>query len=164
MNAICKNMFPQVRGRDLVDNDVVLPSDANSECTLLVITYKRWHQDLIDTWTPYLGHLTNRFSELRLYYVSMFKSTNQFMRVIINGYMKRRYASKADRVSTIIVYTDIDAFNLCLNLPSTTTMYLLLIDREGHVLWRGQDAFDQQQFDTLCTTINDLLNGSERGA
>ncbi|HEY0733455.1 MAG TPA: hypothetical protein VGD69_00990 [Herpetosiphonaceae bacterium] len=153
-----KTQFPQVQGCDLNDHEIVLPRDVDEDCVLVVISYKRWHQDFIDTWTSHLDQLTDQCQRLRIYYLSMFKPKRHFMQVIIAGYMKRFYTSKADQAAHILVYTDIDAFNRSLELPTTDTIYLLLIDRSGQVLWSGQNIFDQPQFDALSTTVELLLH------
>lgn len=158
MSLTRKTWFPQVQGCNLNDHEIVLPRDVDGECVLVIITYKRWHQDFIDTWTPYLDQLAEQFQRLKVYYLSMFKPRKQFMQVIIAGYMKRRYTSKAEQASHMLVYTDIDAFNLSLDIPTTKAMYLLLIDRTGQVLWCGQNTFDQQQFDSLYLTVESLLH------
>jgi hypothetical protein len=150
--------LPQVQGYNLHDHEIVLPHDVDDECVLVIISYKRWHQDFIDTWKPHLDQLTEQFQRLRVYYLSMLKPKKHFIRVIIAGYMKRFYTSKSDQAAHILVYTDIDAFNRSLALPTTNTIYLLLVNRAGQVLWYGQHIFDQPQFDTLSTTVESLLH------
>jgi hypothetical protein len=158
MSLTEKPHFPRLQGWDLIDNEIVLPHDVDHEYWLLIITYKRWHEDVIDTWLPYFEHMTRQFDRLKVYYLSMFKPRPPLMRTIITGYMKRRYASKAERLSHIMVYTDIEAFNSSLELPGTHTIYLLLVDRVGQVIWCGENMFDQQQFDSLNSAIRQLLH------
>jgi hypothetical protein len=153
-----KTQFPQVQGCNLHDHEIALPRDVDEDCVLVVLSYKRWHQDFIDTWTPHLDRLTEQFQRLRIYYLSMFKPKKHFMQAIIAGYMKRLYTSQAEQSAHVLVYTDIDAFNRSLELPTTSTIYLLLIDRTGQVLWFGQHIFDQPQFDTLSIAVDSLLH------
>lgn len=153
-----KIQLPQVHGCNLHDHEIVLPRDVDEECALVIISYKRWHQDFIDTWQPHVDQLTERFQRLSVYYLSLLKPRKHFIQVMIAGYMKRLYTSKAEQAAHILVYTDIDAFNRSLALPTTNTIYLLLINRAGEVLWYGQHIFDQPQFDALSTTVELLLH------
>lgn len=153
MDKIADIFFPETQGCTLNDTDMTLPQDIVTECALLVLSYKRWHQDYIDTWTPYITDLVREWSELELYYVSISGSINRFARTIISGYMKRTFQSRAARAAHIMLYTDVAAFNLQLSLPSPNTIYLVLIERSGEVLWQGQDVFDPQQFAQLSAVL-----------
>ena len=46
--------FPDVEGRNLAGEVVELPAQLDKAHTLIIVAYKRWHQNLVDTWLPRL--------------------------------------------------------------------------------------------------------------
>jgi hypothetical protein len=61
---------------------------------------------------------------------------------MIDRGMRRGIPSKDKRARVITLYVDKDAFKTALNLPtSEDTIYILLVDRRGRVLWRGEGSY-----------------------
>ena len=145
--------FPRVTGRNLENREFTLPRDLEGELNVVLVAYERWQQDVIDTWTPHLGRLAAEFSGLRVYELPVISFAMRMMRVWIDGGMRYGIPDKAVRETTITLYTNVSAFNRALGLGSTRTIYVLLVDRQGRVLWRGQDGFDPQQFAALRTAV-----------
>lgn len=145
--------FPRVTGRNLENREFTLPGDLEGELNVVLVAYERWQQDVIDTWTPHLGKLAAEFSGLRVYELPVISFAMRMMRVWIDGGMRYGIPDKAVRETTITLYTNVSAFNRALGLGSTRTIYVLLVDRQGRVLWRGQDRFDPQQLAALRAAV-----------
>lgn len=145
--------FPRVTGRNLENREFTLPRDLEGELNIVLVAYERWQQDVIDTWTPHLGKLAAEFSRLKVYELPVLSFAMRMMRVWIDGGMRYGIPDKAVRETTITLYTNISAFNKALGIGSTRTIYVLLLDRQGRVLWRGQDQFDAQQLASLRAAV-----------
>jgi hypothetical protein len=57
------------------------------------------------------------------------------------------------RERTLTVYTDVRQFTQVLQITTTATITVLLIDRVGRILWRGQGGYDAAQVAALERAI-----------
>jgi hypothetical protein len=73
---------------------------------------------------------------------------------MIDRGMRRGIPSKEKRERVITLYVDKEAFKTALNLPtSEDTIYLLLVDRRGRVLWRGEGSYSDMTAASLRRAI-----------
>ena len=54
------------------------------------------------------------------------------------------------RERTITLYLDKDEFRQALQLPHEDDIYVLLLDRQGQVLWRAEGAFTPEKGESLA--------------
>jgi hypothetical protein len=59
------------------------------------------------------------------------------------------------RDRTITLYLDKGAFRQALELPHEDNIYVLLVDREGTVVWRASGAFTTDKGESLERAIQD---------
>jgi hypothetical protein len=131
-------VFPEVVGANLEGKRFELPRDFTADYTVVVIAYEQWHQYWVDTWTPLLAELKAQYGERFAYYeLPTMGEFPAVARSYIDGMMVSGIPDKAVREKTVTLYLNVDAFNQGLNLPNARTTYTLLLDREGHVLWRA---------------------------
>jgi predicted transcriptional regulator len=57
------------------------------------------------------------------------------------------------RARTITLYVDKAAFRQALELPHEEDIYVLLVDREGNVLWRAEGAFTPEKGESLAAVL-----------
>jgi len=53
------------------------------------------------------------------------------------------------RATTITLYTDLQAMQSALALPDLDTIQILLVDRDGLVVWRSAGVFSEAKFEDL---------------
>ena len=70
---------------------------------------------------------------------------NAFTRWFIDNGMRRGIPDKQARKRTITLYIDKKPFEDALQIPSEKTIYAILIDRQGKVLWRSEGTFDEHK-------------------
>ncbi|NJL94262.1 MAG: hypothetical protein HC915_11330 [Anaerolineae bacterium] len=62
-----------------------------------------------------------------------------------------------DRARTIVVFTDVEAFNRLMEVEDTGKVQLFLLDAENQVRWRGEGAYQYETLRMLEAVLIDLL-------
>ena len=148
--------FPNVKATSLANKAYQLPRDLDGELNLVIVAFKQWQQDWVDTWIPALQGLAYQHKNLRVYEMPTMSRFNGIYRFMIDNGMRAGIPDKAVRAATLCAYIDIPPFAVALHLPSNDTIYLFLLDRSGEILWRGEGAYDQAQLDELAATVERL--------
>jgi hypothetical protein len=145
--------FPNVKATSLANKSYQLPRDLESELNLVIVAFKQWQQNWVDTWIPSLQSLAYQHKNLRVYEMPTMSRFNALYRFMIDNGMRAGIPDKAVRAATLCAYIDIPPFAQALQLPGYDSIYLFLLDRSGEILWRGQGAFDQAQLAELVATV-----------
>jgi hypothetical protein len=61
------------------------------------------------------------------------------------------------RATTITLYLDVPKFLQALKLPNSSTIYVLLLDRKGHVHWHTSGAYTADHAAQLTQAVAGLL-------
>ena len=134
-------MFPAVRASNLNGRPFELPGDFEGERNLVILAFQREQQALVDSWSPAIANLLARYADLRFYELPTIRRGNPLFRAWLDGAMRGGIPDRQARDHTITLYLDKAAFREALDLPHEETIYILLLDRGGHVLWRGQGEY-----------------------
>ena len=155
LSAHAAGMFPPVTAANLEKRNYRLPEEFEGKLNILVIAYKREQQELVDSWFPPLRRIEQNERSVRYYELPVIsRITGFFMGWMIDRGMRRGIPSKDKRARVITLYVDKDAFKTALNLPtSEDTIYLLLVDRRGRVLWRGEGSYSDMTAASLQRAI-----------
>jgi len=152
--------FPTVTGANLLRRKVTLPDDLGGELNLLFIAFQQWQQAWVDTWVPAGRSLEAAFPSLRFYELPVIQSMNRLSQTFINEGMRAGIPNPGTREKTITLYLDKTAFRQALELPHENTIWILLVDREGHILWREEGAYSADKGSALLQAVNDCLVGA----
>lgn len=74
--------------------------------------------------------------------------------LFIDEGMRRGIRHQPTRARTITLYTDKQQFRTALGLPHEDHISVLLVDRQGHVLWQTEGAYRPDAARALTSTIN----------
>ena len=150
--------FPNVKATSLTNKSYQLPRDLEGELNLVIVAFKQWQQDWVDTWIPSLQRLAYEHKALRVYEMPTMSRFNALYRFMIDNGMRAGIPDKAVRAATLCAYIDIPQFARDLQLPGYDSIYLFLLDRSGEILWRGQGPYDQTQLVELTATVKRVLD------
>jgi hypothetical protein len=155
LSAHAAGAFPQVTAANLEKRNYRLPEDFEGKLNILVIAYKREQQELVDSWFPAFRQIEQTDGSVRFYELPVIsRLTGFFMGWMIDRGMRRGIPSKDKRARVITLYVDKEAFKTALDLPtSEDTIYLLLVDRRGRVLWRGEGSYSDMTAANLRRAI-----------
>ena len=151
--------FPSIVARDLEGGDVRVPEDLPAGPRVVILAFRRSHTRLIETWEPALQSLEARCRELSVWEVPALSRLYLPARSFIDGGMRTGIVDKDARLHTLTAYTNLTALARQLNLPSLDTIYLLLVDPDGTILWKGEGSADEGQVKALHEALETMACG-----
>jgi hypothetical protein len=145
--------FPTVSGSNLQREKLTLPQDLQGELNLVLIAFQQWQQTQVDTWVPFARQLEEAYPAVRYYELPTIQRLNTLARTFINEGMRAGIPDLLARERTITLYLDKEAFREALQLPGEDDIHVLLLDRQGWVLWRAEGAFTPDKGESLAAAI-----------
>jgi hypothetical protein len=132
---------------------VALPADLEGELNILLIAFQRWQQSVIDTWVPFVRQLEETNEGVSYYELPVIQRMNVLARTFINEGMRAGIPDRVARERTITLYVDKISFRKALELPHEDDIYILLVDRQGNALWKGEGAFTPGKGESLTEAV-----------
>jgi len=146
--------FPKLTGTNLSAEEFTIPDDLPGALRLIVVSYDRDQQDSVDEWLLPLEELNENHPNLNGFYVPLLPQSAADTSALIIGGMRIAVADDRDRARTIIVFTDVEAFNQILDIPGVDALQLFLLDESGAILWRGSGNYDPATLESLENVLN----------
>jgi hypothetical protein len=146
--------FPELIGTSLLLEQVRVPSALSGDFKLIVVSYDDAQQPDVDEWLPALENLNDDFPQIAGYYVPMLPKSAADSSFFIIGGMAAVAQNDTDRARTIVVFTNVDAFNQLVDVPNTDTIQLFLLDDDQKIIWQGSGIYNEN-------TLNDLRDKLE---
>ena len=147
--------FPRVSGSNLQRQKVELPQGFEGEQNLVLIAFQQWQQTQVDTWLPFARQLEDSHPTVRYYELPTIRRLNPLARTFINEGMRAGIPDPVARERTITLYVEKDAFRKALQLSSEQDIHVLLVDRQGKVLWREVGAFAPEKGESLAAALRE---------
>jgi hypothetical protein len=149
--------FPKVTGSNLVRRKVHLPDDLQGSLNILFIAFQQRHQTLIDAWVPRTRQLEQSFPGVQFYEIPVIQKLNFISQTFINEGMRAGIPNHTTREKTITLYLDKLEFRRILEIPHEETIWVLVLDQDGNVLWRTEGAYSVEKGDRLGMLVQDFL-------
>ena len=150
--------FPTLAARNLQGLDVTLPDAFEGERNVVLVAFQRSHQDLVDSWVPWLEQRVANDPGLRFYEVPTIGRIWAPVRNFIDGGMAASIREPVILRRTLTVYGDVDRVTGPLSIEDRSTISVFLVDRRGAVHWRGTGRFDT----ALAPGLDKELQASRR--
>jgi predicted transcriptional regulator len=156
--------FPAATGSNLQRKKLMLPADFDGELNIILVAFEQWQQNTVNTWLPFVEQLEQGYDSVRYYELPVIKRMNFIARTFINEGMRAGIPDTKARNRTITLYLDKVAFRDALDLPHERDIYVLIVDREGNIVWRTEGAFTSDKGEALTRAIethrgkNDPIN------
>jgi hypothetical protein len=145
--------FPQVEGSNLLRSKLSLPADLEGELNILFIPFYQWHQNLVDGWVPLARQLERDYPGVFYYELPVIRSMNFLSRTFINEGMRAGIPDHTIRERTITLYLDKAAFRRALDIPGEDTITVLLVDRDGNIIWRDEGSYSTEKGAALTAAL-----------
>jgi hypothetical protein len=141
--------FPAVEGRNLEGRVFRLPGGFAGEINIVLIAFRREQQSDVDSWMPFLAPIAASRPEVEIYELPTLGRGYRVMRSFIDGGMRGGIPDRAVREATITLYIDKSPFRKSLRLADEQRIYILVVTRDGRVLWRAEGPFDAAAGESL---------------
>jgi len=147
--------FPSVLARDLQGLDVRLPGAFRGERNIVLIAFYRRHQELVDSWVPWLEEHAATDPNLRFYELPTIGRIWAPMRNFIDGGMAAAIREPRILKRTFTIYGDVRHVTRPLGIEDRSTITLVLVDGSGTVRWSGAGGFDPDVAHDLLRAMGD---------
>jgi hypothetical protein len=154
-------IFPTVSGTNLLRQQLTLPKDFQGKLNLIFIAFEQWHQMEVDSWIPLAKELEQKVSGLYYYELPTIQSRTSIAKWFINEGMRAGIPNPKTRERTITLYLDKKNFCKSLGLTDEAHIYILVVDRQGNVLFCLQGSYNREGETSLRQTLTQLTQKSE---
>lgn len=137
--------FPTVTSDNLEGKTFTLPQDFGGERNVLFIAFQRQQQAEVDTWVPFVKPLVTRTPGTEYYEIPTIYRMIAPMRWMLNRGMRSGIDDRGARERTITLYLDKGPFKRALAIGDEKSIQVLVVDREGQVLWRTSGPFTEEK-------------------
>ena len=151
-------IFPTVKGSNLLREKLTLPQDFKGKFNLLFIAFQQWQQMEVDSWMGLAKELEENFPDLAYYELPTIQDRNSLFKLFINEGMRAGIPSSKTRERTITLYLDKAEFRRALEMTDEEHIYIVIIDREGHELFRARGAMNREGESALREGISRLTS------
>ena len=145
--------FPVLVSYNLEKNKVTLPSDLQGEMNLLIMPFELEQQKEADSWTPIVKMVEASHPGLRHYLVPIFGSENFLYRWWMNSSLRSLLPAEDQRQTTIPLYLNRQRFLKQLQVTSDREITVLLVEKNGRVLWRTTGPLTKDKQISLETAL-----------
>lgn len=131
-------VFPNITTYNLAKAKLNLPSDFAAQLDLLLISFQPEQQTQIETWMPVAQALQHTNFDLRWYRMPVSASENFVFRWWDNSSMRSDETDPETYPWIVPLYVNVNSFRRSLQIPTTRQIAILLVDKQGRVLWRAE--------------------------
>jgi hypothetical protein len=147
--------LPRLEGETLSGKKIVLPDDAHGKIALLAIGFSRKGGDATRAWSGRFKKDFGSDPRFAVYPVAELEGAPRFVRGMIVGSM-RKGTPTADRDRFVTLFEGSQDLERFVGFSAGDDAYLLLLDSNGTVQWRGHGVFREQDYAALQTAAKGL--------
>ena len=148
--------FPTIVAHDLEGRRYEVPGDLPVGPRILVIAFQRWHTELVERWQPALDRVVAEHPGSTWWEIPALSRIYTPARGFIDGGMRSGIPDVEARRHTLTSYTDLRALAAALALPSFETIYVLVVDASGEVVWMGSGEGSEEASSQLDEAVGGL--------
>jgi hypothetical protein len=157
-------VFPTIEARNLQGLGVTLPGAFEGQRNVVVVAFQRDHQDLVDSWVPWLEKRSSTDPGLRFYELPTIGRIWAPVRNFIDGGMAAAIREPVILQRTLTVYGDVNRLTRPLGIQDRSTISVFLVDPDGTVRWQGTGGFDPDVAKELDKALRSSRRRSARSA
>jgi len=154
--------FPTVSGSNLNRQELEFPRDFRGDLNLLFVPFLQPQQVVVNTWVPFADTLESSFTEFAYYELPTIDELPALSRTFINEGMRAGIPDASARERTVTLYIDMVRFMRALGISSKNEVHVLLVDRQGVILWRTTGSFDEERGRALAETVRSYLRRADQ--
>ena len=138
-------VFPTVSAYNLDKIHVTLPADFDGDRNLLLISFTSEQAPVLATWNSVAQAIEHTQPRFRVYHLPVSATRNMLYRWWDNASLRANQSDPELWRWTVPLYIDVAAFRSSLAIPDANQAVVLLVDRQGRVLWRATGPASPEQ-------------------
>jgi len=147
--------MPRVEGETLSGKKILLPDDARGKIALLAIGFSRKGGNATRAWSDRFKNEFGADPRFAVYPLAELEGAPRFVRGMIVGSM-RKGTPTADRDRFVTLFQGTEELKRFVGFSTSDEAYLLLLDANGTVQWRGHGLFGEEDYLALQTAARKL--------
>lgn len=152
--------FPPVKGKNLERKVLKLPQDFPARYTIVLMAFYRHQQLDIDTWLPFAQKLENKYPDLAYLELPVVYRMGPVRQFLLNEGMRAGIPNQKARQTTVTLYLDKSEFLGQLGIDTQEEVQILVVTRDGDVLWHGSGMFSEEKGESLDNFLANLFSES----
>jgi hypothetical protein len=148
-----EQVFPIISGYNLNRQEFEFPRDFGGELNLLIVPFKRYQQQIVDSWIPFVKEIEASFPTFIYYELPTIYEMPVLSRTLLNEGMRAGIPDVTARERTITLYLDKETFKNALRIPNEDDIYLFLVNQDGVILWRITGGYTIEKGEELIQFI-----------
>lgn len=129
-------VFPHLTADNLNKQKVELPGGLEGRINLLLISFEPEQQKDAESWLPAAQAVQHSNFQFRYYELPIEGRENFIFRWWETSSMRNDQSDPVSWNWTVPLFVDRKQFQHDLNIPNQKQIVVLLVDRQGHILWR----------------------------
>jgi len=155
-----QKVFPSVTSTDLNGKRVTIPRDFDSDPTLCIIAFDRRQQKNVQSWIDGVRSIVTQ-QGISIYEIPTINKYPSFVQSFITSGMRSLIPDSSDRAHFITLFIDKTPFRESLGLTTEKTVYAVLVDHNGNVLWSSSGDYTPEAGTSLQEAV-EALGGSTK--
>jgi len=147
-------IFPTISSYSLDKLKVNFPGGLAGQKNLLLISFEPEQQKQIDTWMPLAQALQHANFNFRWYRLPVSERENFIFRWWENSSMRSEETDPETWPWIVPLYVNKVEFRNALQIQNEHQIVVLLVDRQGHVLWRASGALTPSDREGLNAALS----------
>ena len=149
-------LFPTVHGSTVATKDVMLPHDLGGKANIVIVSFSEDQRVMADTWLPLVKNIAEQ-PDVQYREVITPSLTGWLTENTVDAVFSFRERDPGVYEKTVTVYPNREALVRGLHLPTTHTIYTLLLDQSGYVRWRADGSMTPLEGEQLREAVTALL-------
>ncbi|WP_089879439.1 hypothetical protein [Halogeometricum limi] len=153
--------FPSVPGRTTDGRRVHLPVDFEGEQTLVVLSFHRRQQSLVDSWRGFAKELREKYDHFDYYELSVTGGNSGMLPPTTMGGLAPSNARNRLDENTVFVPVDKNAFQRRLGIVGEQTIYAFLVE-DGDVVRQAAGVLTPKTAEALESLLSEYETAQSR--
>jgi hypothetical protein len=142
--------FPTVTSYSLDKQKITLPSGMEGQINLLILSFAPEQESDVNSWLPVAQALQHTNFQFRYYQIPIAPRENFVFRWWETSSMRSDQTDPVTWHWIVPIFVDRQKFLHDLDIPNDKQVVALLVDREGHVLWRASGPLTDEKRNSLA--------------
>lgn len=145
--------FPTVSGFNLERQEFEFPRDFAGELNVLFVPFLQRQQLDVNTWVPFIQELERTVPGVVYYELPTIWEMAALSRMFLNEGMRAGIPDQKSRERTITLYLNKAEFQKATGIDGDSRMHVLLVNRQGDILWRTTGNYSEEKGSQLLAAI-----------
>lgn len=141
--------FPSTTAYSLDKQKIALPGEMAGQTDLLIVSFVPEQQKDVDSWLPAAQALQHSNFQFRYYELPVIGRENFIFRWWETSSMRSDQTDPVMWHWIVPLFIDRQKFCHDLDIPNEKQVVALLVDRQGHVLWRASGSMSEDKRQSL---------------